>query len=81
MSRCERFNLSEDVNPNFDFVDDQISDMHEEVIDTLLEDDELMGGMLNIMGADTTTVGMAGGSSNTTVAGMGSTSAAGSSRR
>jgi len=33
---------SEDVNPNFDLVDSRISDMHNEVIDAMYEDGDLM---------------------------------------
>jgi hypothetical protein len=33
---------SEDMNPNFDFVDEQVSDMHIEIIDAMLEDGDLM---------------------------------------
>lgn len=33
---------SEDTNPNFDFVDEQVSDMHNEIIDEMLQDDDSM---------------------------------------
>ena len=93
-SMASAHHMSEDVNPNYDFVDDQISDNHEEVIDTLLEDDELMGGMMSDMGAESSMMGM-GGSVDTSDmgatltsqvisvpgSGMGSGSGDGSSRR
>ena len=91
-SMVSAHHMSEDLNPNYDFVDEQISDNHTEVIDTLLEDDELMGGMASSMGAETTTMGM--GTDSTDMAapvtaqvvsvpgsGMGSASGTGSSRR
>ena len=33
---------SEDVNPNYEMVDENISDMHIEIIDAMLEDGDLM---------------------------------------
>jgi hypothetical protein len=33
---------SADMNPNYDFVDGQVSDTHNEVIDAMLEDGDLM---------------------------------------
>jgi hypothetical protein len=89
-SMASAHHMSEDVNPNYDFVDDQISDMHTEVVDTLLEDGELMGGMASNMGAVEPMMGM-GGSVDTSDMGSavtaqvvsvpGSGSGAGSSRR
>ncbi|MGD8588080.1 MAG: hypothetical protein PVG22_04540 [Chromatiales bacterium] len=52
--------MSEDVNPNYDFVDDQVSDMHNDVVDALLEDGEVMGGIASGMGAEPTTLSMGG---------------------
>lgn len=43
---------SEDTNPNFDFVDEQISEMHIEIIDEMLEDDDsMMNSMRNTDGS------------------------------
>ena len=47
---------SEDMNPNFDFVDEQVSDMHNEIIDAMLEDDSLMGSTSRSSGASDPTV-------------------------
>ena len=93
-SMASAHHMSEDVNPNYDFVDDQISDMHVEVVDTLLEDGELMGGMSSNMGAVEpmmgSEIGMGSSDMATTVtaqvvsvpgSGMGSASMGGSSRR
>ena len=95
-SMASAHHMSIDVNPNYDFVDDQISDMHIEIVDTLIEDGEIMGGMASDMGAVTPMLGMGTGadtdtstmgSSATTqvvsVSGssMGSASGGGSSRR
>ena len=78
-SMASAHHMSIDVNPNYDFVDDQISDMHIEVVDSLIEDDEMMGGMASSMGSASTTAGMETGMGS----GMGSTSAprTGSGRR
>jgi len=65
-SMASAHHMSEDVNPNFDFVDEQISDMHNEVIDTLLEDGELMGGMASSTGAEPTMTGMGSSFTDTT---------------
>ena len=87
-SMASAHHMSEDVNPNYDFVDDQISDMHIEVVDTLLEDGELMGGMADNMGAVEPTLGMGSGSTDMAapltaqvVSVPGSASGTGSSRR
>jgi len=91
-SMASAHHMSEDVNPNYDFVDEQISDMHTEVIDTLLEDEELMGGIAGDMGAEPTMTGMGGGSADMAGpataqvvsvpgSGVGSGSGGGSSRR
>jgi hypothetical protein len=91
-SMASAHHMSEDVNPNFDFVDDQISDMHIEVIDTMLEDGELMGGMADSTGAEPAMTGTGSsdmaGSATTQVVSMtgtgsssGGASAGGSSRR
>ena len=93
-SMASAHHMSEDVNPNFDFVDDQISDMHNEVVDTLLEDGELMGGMESNMGAVEPMMGLGGSVDTTDIgssvtaqvvsvpgSGMGSGSGSGSSHR
>ncbi len=56
---------SEDMNPNYDIVDDQVSDMHNEAIDAMLEDGDLMSSTAQGMDAtsmasrDSTDAGMA----------------------
>jgi hypothetical protein len=52
---------SEDMNPNYDFVDGQVSDMHNEVIDAMLEDADLMSSTARGMDATTMTASMAAG--------------------
>ena len=42
---------SEDMNPNFEFVDEQVSDMHIEIIDAMLEDGDLMSSTARGMDA------------------------------
>ena len=59
-SMASAHHMSEDVNPNFDFVDEQISDMHIEVVDELLEDGDVMGSIASGMGAEPTSVSMGG---------------------
>jgi hypothetical protein len=51
---------SEDTNPNFDTVDDLVSDMHNEVIDPMLEDGDLMSSTARGMDA-TSSPSMASG--------------------
>jgi hypothetical protein len=95
-SMASAHHMSEDVNPNYDFVDEQISDTHNDVVDALLEDEEMMGGIASDMGAEPSTMGMGSGidSSDMTApvtaqvvsipgtgSGMGGASGAGSSRR
>jgi len=46
---------SEDMNPNYDVVDEQVSDMHNEAIDSMLEDDDLMSSTAR--GMDATSMG------------------------
>jgi len=54
---------SEDTNPNFDFVDEQISDMHIEIVDEMLEDDDsMMNSMRNTGGSLSRTRDSAGSS-------------------
>jgi hypothetical protein len=52
---------SEDMNPNYDLVDDQVSDMHNEAIDSMLEDADLMASTARGMDATTMTASMAAG--------------------
>jgi hypothetical protein len=52
---------SEEMNPNFEMVDDQVSDMHNEVIDAMLEDADLMSSTARGMDATTMTASMAAG--------------------
>jgi hypothetical protein len=93
-SMASAHHMSSDVNPNYDFVDEQISDMHTEVIDAMVEDGELMGGMMSSMGAESSTMGMGGSVDTGSMtapataqvvsvpgSGMGGGSGAGSSRR
>jgi hypothetical protein len=46
---------SEDMNPNFDFVDGQISEMHIEIIDEMLEDGDSMISSRSMGGSVTQT--------------------------
>jgi hypothetical protein len=53
---------SEEMNPNFDQVDEQVSDMHNEVIDAMMaEDADLMSSTARGMDATTMTTSMASG--------------------
>ena len=54
---------SEDMNPNYEMVDDQVSDMHNEVIDAMLEDSDLMSSTARGMDATSMTTSMASGDS------------------
>ena len=84
---------SEDMNPNFDFVDEQVSDIHIENIDEMLEDGDLMAstarGMDSNMspntavgdGANTFQDANQSGAQVSVVPGRGSTSAARGSAR
>lgn len=45
---------SEDVNPNFATVDEQISDQHNIIIDAMLEDGDFMGGAVRAMDSNET---------------------------
>jgi hypothetical protein len=55
---------SEDMNPNYDVVDEQISDMHNEVIDDMMtEDADLMSSTARGMDATSMTASTASGDS------------------
>ena len=56
---------SED-NPNFDYVDDQISDMHTDIIEELTEDGDLMGIVYQGSGAEEPTTAMGDGANEVT---------------
>lgn len=56
---------SEDMNPNYEMVDGQVSDMHNEAIDAMLEDDDLMSS--TAQGMDATSM-VSGDSSNASMA-------------
>ena len=73
-SMASAHHMSIDVNPNYEFVDDQISDIHTEVVDELLEDGDLLDRMASNMGSGQSMMG--------TGSGMGSSATrTGSSRR
>lgn len=56
---------SADMNPNYEMVDDQISDMHNEVIDAMMaEDADLMSSTARGMDATSMTTSMASGDSD-----------------
>ena len=59
---------SEEMNPNFEMVDEQVSDMHNEAIDAMIEDGDLMSSTARGMDATSMTTSMASGDS--TDAGM-----------
>jgi hypothetical protein len=55
---------SADMNPNYEMVDDQVSDMHNEVIDAMMaEDADLMSSTARGMDATSMTTSMASGDS------------------
>jgi hypothetical protein len=54
---------SADMNPNYEVVDGQISDMHNEAIDSMLEDSDLMSSTARGMDATSMTTSMASGDS------------------
>ena len=64
--------MSYDVNPNYDFVDGQISENHNEVIENLLEDEDTMFNTLRGAGIDSAMMAMGTGSNEMTVTNQGS---------
>jgi hypothetical protein len=52
---------SADMNPNYEIVDSQISDMHNEVIDAMMEDADLMSSTARGMDATSMTASRASG--------------------
>ena len=80
---------SEDMNPNFDLVDEQVSDMHIEIIDEMLEDGDLMSSTARGMDSTMSPNMAEGGGASTfqsggqvsVVSGRGSASAARGSAR
>lgn len=57
---------SEDVNPNYDFVDEQISDMHDEAIDERMEDGDSFMNSLRSTGGSTSQSQETSGSNTST---------------
>ena len=55
---------SEEMNPNYDFVDEQISDMHNEIIDAMLEDGDMMSSSRSMSGSTNQTQDPAGAASS-----------------
>jgi hypothetical protein len=83
--------MGSDDNPNFDYVDDQINDMHTDIIEELNEDGDLMGVIYKGTGAEEPTTAMGDGANSVTTTtqsgtqvldapGRGATSAARSGR-
>ena len=56
--------MGSDYNPNFDFVDDQISENHTEIIEELTEDGDLMGIVYKGTGAGEPTTAMGDGAND-----------------
>lgn len=57
---------SADTNPNYEMVDDQVSDMHNEVIDAMLEDSDMLSSTARGMDA-TSSPSMASGDGATSM--------------
>ena len=56
--------MGSDDNPNFDFVDGQISENHTEIIEELTEDGDLMGIVYQGTGAEEPTTAMGDGAND-----------------
>jgi hypothetical protein len=56
--------MGSDDNPNFDFVDDQVSENHDAIIADLTEDGDLMGITYQGSGAEESTTAMGDGANS-----------------